>query len=198
MKTAQGGRMTGIRFFLFFMMVLFLQIAGPMEAHAAGKAVFPKKATVVVGESATLKFTGKAKKITYSTGNSKVVKILKKKKTGVVIQAKSAGTVKITAKAGGKKYVCVVTSSPIAPELSLKVGETKKLRLFGAGGTAKWSIRKSALRVCCICHRSSRTAPACLMTGSSSMTAMRRSLRSRGPSSIRGTGITIYSRRREA
>ncbi len=147
MKTAQGGRMTGIRFFLFFMMVLFLQIAGPMEAHAAGKAVFPKKATVVVGESATLKFTGKAKKITYSTGNSKVVKILKKKKTGVVIQAKSAGTVKITAKAGGKKYVCVVTSSPIAPELSLKVGETKKLRLFGAGGTAKWSIRKSAAKI---------------------------------------------------
>lgn len=61
--------------------------------------------TLKVGKSATLKVTGTKKKVTWSSSNSKIVKVDKKGK----ITAKKKGTATIYFKVDGKKYAVKVT-----------------------------------------------------------------------------------------
>lgn len=61
--------------------------------------------TLKVGKSATLKVTGTKKKVTWSSSNSKIVKVTKKGK----ITAKAKGTATIYFKVDGKKYAVKVT-----------------------------------------------------------------------------------------
>ena len=63
------------------------------------------KATVYVGKTVTLKVTGTAKKVTWSTSKKSVATVSSKGK----VTAKKAGTATITAKVGTKKLTCKVT-----------------------------------------------------------------------------------------
>lgn len=73
------------------------------------------KKTVTAGTSFTLKLNGTKRTVKWYTSNKKIATV----KKGVVKTLK-AGTVNITAKVGGKKYVCKVTvkakAAPVATE----------------------------------------------------------------------------------
>lgn len=83
--------------------VLVVSTINPSISHAAAK-LNKTKATMYVGDVLTLKLSGTTKKISWSTSNKSVVTVKEGK-----ITAKKAGTAKVTAKAGGKKYTCAVT-----------------------------------------------------------------------------------------
>ncbi|MCM1283222.1 MAG: Ig-like domain-containing protein [Muribaculaceae bacterium] len=74
------------------------------------------KRTIYEGDSFTLKLKGTKKKVTWSSSNKKVATVSSKG----VVKGKSGGsskkTCKITAKAGGKKYVCKVTVKVLPEE----------------------------------------------------------------------------------
>lgn len=91
------------------------------------------KATIYVGKTTTLKVTGTAKKVTWTTSNKNVATVSSKGK----VTAKKAGTATITAKAGTKKLTCKVTvkektvavTSVVLDQssITLNAGETQKL-----------------------------------------------------------------------
>ncbi len=91
------------------------------------------KATIYVGKTTTLKVTGTAKKVTWSSSNKSVATVSSKGK----VTAKKAGTATITAKAGTKKLTCKVTvkkktvavTSVVLDKssITLNAGETQKL-----------------------------------------------------------------------
>ena len=76
------------------------------------------KKTVTAGTSFTLKLNGTKQTVKWYTSNKKIATV---SKTGVV-KTLRAGSVKITAKVGGKSYVCRVTvkAKPAAPVVSEK------------------------------------------------------------------------------
>lgn len=61
-----------------------------------------KKATLTVGAKLQLKLKNNTKKVRWTSSNQKAAKVSNR---GLVV-AKATGSVRITAKAGGKKYVC--------------------------------------------------------------------------------------------
>lgn len=111
-------------------------LLSPAEPAQAAKVKFNVKSlTITVGSKKTLKLknTKKAAKWSVKSGKDKI-KLQKKKKTSVVVVAKKAGSAKVMAKIGKKKYLCsvkvkaakknvqntdtqpTVTSAPAAPE----------------------------------------------------------------------------------
>ncbi len=77
------------------------------QAQAAVK--LSKKTLVVTkGKTATLKVNGTKKKAVWSSSNKKIATVTQKG----VVSGKKAGTAKITAKIGKKKYTCAVTVTP--------------------------------------------------------------------------------------
>mgnify|MGYP002516692936 CR=1 FL=1 len=112
-------------------------LLSPAEPTQAAKVKFNVKSlTITVGSKKTLKLknTKKAAKWSVKSGKDKI-KLQKKKKSSVVVVAKKAGSAKVMAKIGKKKYLCsvkvkatakknvqntdiqpAVTSAPTAPE----------------------------------------------------------------------------------
>ena len=97
-----------------------------MTAEAATVTLNKEIVTIAVGRTEQLKLNGVSGKTKWSSSNKKIATVNSKGK----ITAKNAGTAKITAKNGSKKYVCKVTVKKIAlnkEELSLIVGKTTKV-----------------------------------------------------------------------
>lgn len=86
-----------------------------VTVKSPAKVSFPTAKTMTAGNTATLKLKNNKKKVTWTTSNKKIVKITKKSKTGVDIQALTSGTAQITAKIGTKKYTCKVTVKAVSP-----------------------------------------------------------------------------------
>ena len=76
-----------------------------LTAEAATIKISKKKATIIKGESITLKITGTKSKVTWKSSNKKVASVSPKGK----VTAKKKGTVTITAKMGKKKLTCKIT-----------------------------------------------------------------------------------------
>ena len=96
-----------VSFSLIFALILGMLIA-PNQADAKKKkkvALNKTKLTLTVGKSYKLKLKNNKKKIKWFSSKKKVATV---SKTGKV-KAKRAGTARITAKVGKKKYVCKVT-----------------------------------------------------------------------------------------
>ena len=75
----------------------------PAQTKAASKVKINKQSAVVLkNKTLQLKVKGTTKKVTWSSSNKAVVKVSKKGK----VTAKKAGTAKVTAKVGKKKYSC--------------------------------------------------------------------------------------------
>lgn len=104
------------------MMLTVLLIPVNAEAAETKKVAFAQnKMTVYVGAKTTLKNTGTAKNVKWTTSNSKVVSVSNKG----VITAKKAGKAVITAKSGKNTAKCTVT---VKKQLNLKqiVAKTNK------------------------------------------------------------------------
>lgn len=99
-----------IAWILVFLMVISL-MPSSIQAEAKTKAakLSNKKISITVGSSKKIKLLNNTKKVKWTTSNKKVVKITKKNKKYVKVKALKAGSAKITAKVGKKKYVCKVT-----------------------------------------------------------------------------------------
>lgn len=135
-------------FLTFVVLMLMLQISlcfSGMTASAAEKVTFPGKVTVMAGKQTSLKLTGNTKSVTYSSSNTKIVKIVKKSKSEAVIKAQAVGTAKITAKIGKNSYICKVTVSPIPSEAAVTAGETGLIELASGSGNVKWISSNSSV-----------------------------------------------------
>ncbi|HBD40503.1 MAG TPA: hypothetical protein DC035_02320 [Lachnospiraceae bacterium] len=88
-----------------------VSLLSPAEPAAAAKKVKfnVKKLSLTVGKKKTLKIKNVKKKAKWSIKSGKdKIKLQKKKKASVVVAAKKAGSAKVQAKVGKKKYVCKV------------------------------------------------------------------------------------------
>lgn len=88
-----------------------VSLLSPAEPAAAAKKVKfnVKKLSLTVGKKKTLKIKNVKKKAKWSIKSGKdKIKLQKKKKASVVVAAKKAGSEKVQAKVGKKKYVCKV------------------------------------------------------------------------------------------
>lgn len=71
----------------------------------AGPALNKKDATLKIGGKLQLRLKNNTKRVRWSSSNKNVVMVSKKG----LVKAKRAGKARITAKAGGRKYVCRIT-----------------------------------------------------------------------------------------
>ena len=88
-----------------------VSMLSPAEPAAAAKKVKfnVKTLSLTVGKKKTLKIKNAKKKAKWSIKSGKdKIKLQKKKKASVVVAAKKAGSAKVQAKVGKKKYVCKV------------------------------------------------------------------------------------------
>ena len=88
-----------------------VSLLSPAEPAAAAKKVKfnVKTLSLTVGKKKTLKIKNAKKKAKWSIKSGKdKIKLQKKKKASVVVAAKKAGSAKVQAKVGKKKYVCKV------------------------------------------------------------------------------------------
>lgn len=91
---------------VFMVAVLILAGTGSSEAEAKAKIALNRtKVTLNVGSKKTLKLKNYSKRVSWSSSKKSVASVSSRG----VVTAKKAGSAKITAKAGGKKYVCRVT-----------------------------------------------------------------------------------------
>lgn len=100
--------------------------SGGQNAEAKAKPVLnKKKVSLAVGGKVTLKLKNWKKRVTWSSSKKSVATVTGKG----VVKAKKKGTANITAKAGGKKYVCRVTvtkTSGYAAEVLKLVNKERK------------------------------------------------------------------------
>lgn len=94
---------------VFFLILGLMPTSIQAEAKSRKTKLNNNKITLTVGNSKKIKLSNNSKKVKWTTSNKKVVKITKKSRKYVKVKALKAGTAKITAKVGTKKYVCKVT-----------------------------------------------------------------------------------------
>ncbi len=86
------------------MLSAMLSSSDPIQAARKKPKLNKKSVTLTVGKSVTLKLKNNKKKVKWTTSNRKIAKVNKKGN----VTAIAAGSAKITAKAGKKKYQCRV------------------------------------------------------------------------------------------
>ena len=105
----------------------------PNKSQAAKKVSITKSVKVYEGKTAKIKLSNNKKKVTWSVikGNS-LLSLTNESKKGVTVIAYDAGTAKVRAKIGRKKYVCTVTIK-VAPDADAKNGilTSSNLRYWG-------------------------------------------------------------------
>ena len=130
---------------LFSGATAFIEIQ-QVEASSKVKLSATKK-TINRGSSFTLSIKG-VKSVKWSTSNKKVASIKKVSNTKYKVTGIKAGTSKITAKVGNKKYTCRVTvENPKINKksLSLQVGASSTLKITGTKAKIKWKTSNKSV-----------------------------------------------------
>lgn len=126
MKMNNKKRGLAICLIAMLMIMMAAGTSGGQNAEAKAKPVLnKKKVSLAVGGKVTLKLKNWKKRVTWSSSKKSVATVSGKG----VVKAKKKGTAKITAKAGGKKYVCRVTvtkTSGYAAEVLKLVNKERK------------------------------------------------------------------------
>lgn len=122
-----------------------LPLATSVNTVVAAKIKLSKsKATLIKGQTLTLKMKNTSKKVKWSTSSKKIATVNSKGK----ITAKKAGTATITAKVNNKKYKCKVTvETPKISQSTLVVekGKTAILTLNGTKQKVKWTTSNKSI-----------------------------------------------------
>lgn len=147
MEENEGGfTMKKLKKILFILPVLVMCLSITIPVSAAVK-ISSKNVTLTVGQKKQLEVTGTTKKVKWSSNKKKVATIDQRG----VVTAKSAGTAKIAAKVGSKKYTCTVKVKKAAKialnktKLTLNVGQSYILKLKNAGSAVSWGCNDSGV-----------------------------------------------------
>ena len=122
--------------------VLFLggTALSPNKSQAAKKVSITKSVKVYEGKTAKIKLSNNKKKVTWSvTKGSGNIGLSKKSKTGVTVKGSRAGTAKVQAKVGNKKYVCTVTVKKVA----VKADEDAKKGILTEYNLDYWGVKNT-------------------------------------------------------
>ena len=131
------------KWIVFCLMIIFVlcgSIIGKQTVEAA--ALNRTKVTLIKGESVQLKVNGTTRAVQWSSSGKSVAVVTSKGR----VTAKKKGTVKVTAKAGNKKYVCkVLVEDPIISQknVTLLTGKSCQLRLSGTTRKVRWSSNRT-------------------------------------------------------
>lgn len=122
--------------YVCMMVILLLSLSVSIPVSAAAKI---SKTSIVLtkGQSNKLKVTGTKKRVKWSSSRKSVVSVNANGK----IKALRKGEAKITAKVGGKKYVCKVkveTPKISKTSVTVSVGKTVRLKMKGTSRKVKW------------------------------------------------------------
>lgn len=138
---------------LLLTMALVLSLSAPSTLPFAGGSylvdaatvkISKTKATLINGQTLTLKITGTSSSVKWSTSKSSVATISAKGK----VTAKKKGTTTITAVAGKKKLTCKITvEAPVINTTSLKVlvGKSYTLKITGTTKSIKWTSKDKSI-----------------------------------------------------
>lgn len=119
---------------LLFALVIISSAVLP-AVYAAVLKLNETKLTLIVGNSATLKFDGANKTPKWKSSNQKVASVSKR---GVVTALKKGKTT-VTAELGKVKFKCVVTVEDPVLCVRFKRGEKLNLSYYGTSQSVKWS-----------------------------------------------------------
>ena len=126
---------------IFLMMLTVLIIS--VNAQAAVK-ISKKNATLIKGQSITLKVTGTTQKVKWTSSKKAVATVTQKG----VVKAKAKGTATISAKVGQKTYKCKVkVETPKINKKAAILNVANKLNLKISGNTqkVKWTTNKKTV-----------------------------------------------------
>lgn len=115
-----------------------------VQTVEAAVKVSKKTAVLIKGQKTTLKISGTAKKIVWSTNKKSVATVSQKG----VVTARKKGTAVITAKVGSKKYTCKVTvQTPALNKTSVTVtkGKSTTLKLNGTNQKVTWKSSNTGI-----------------------------------------------------
>lgn len=96
-------------YFLAMLLVLGFTVSPVSGKVAQQPKLSPKAVTLYKGNTKTIQLNNNTKAVTWSTSDSKVVKITEKNKNKIKIKAIKTGTAYISAKVGKQTYKCKVT-----------------------------------------------------------------------------------------
>lgn len=150
------------------MSALLVSTVSTKPAHATTK-LNKKKITMVKGQTKTLKLTGTTTRPTWSSKNSKIVKLKRNGKYCAKITAKKKGTTYICAKINKKSYKCKIKVE--APSINkknvvLNVGNTCTLKINNT--TQKTTFKSTNKKVAIVSKKGKVTATS---AGSTKITA---------------------------
>lgn len=114
-----------------------IQIPGYVNSVEAATKISKGKATLIKGQTTTLKISGTKKKAKWSTSKKSVAIVNSKGK----VTAKGKGTATITAIVGNEKYTCTVdvqTPKINKSKLTITVGNTSSLKINGTDQKITW------------------------------------------------------------
>lgn|GEM_PF-6608528 len=145
------GREKICKVFIRVMIILLLTVTMVLPAKAQAAAGLSKTSvTLVKGKTFTLKVTGTTEAVTWSTNKKTISKLTNKKTNSVKIHAVKVGRSTVTAKVGGVAYECkvrVVNPKISKGKLSLKAGNTKRLKVRGGTGDIKWKSSNKSVAI---------------------------------------------------
>ncbi len=150
---------------LLLVMTLLLVCGMAVTASAArgGAKISARKAAICVKQSMTLQVTGTKAKVRWSSSNKKVAKVnAKGKVTGV-----KAGTATIKATVNKKTYSCKVTvksSGLDQTKVTLEVGKTAKIKLYGTKIKSVSSNKKAVAVISKKGKITAKKAGSCVLT----------------------------------
>lgn len=135
--------------FVFLAVIVFAAISpaalvGQTNRVEAAVKISKTKVTLIKGQTATLKISGTKKTVKWSSNKKTVATVNQKGK----ITAKKAGTAKIIAKIGSKKYTCTVivqTPKINKSKATITVGNTYTLKVSGTDQKITWKSSKTSV-----------------------------------------------------
>lgn len=128
-------------------LVLALTITCVSNVSAKAKPKLnKKKATIYVGNTVSLKMKNTKKKVKWTSSKKSVATVSKKG----VVTGKKAGTAKITAKVGKKRWTCKVTVKSLPPAPPLNISLKNQLpydgKELGLSTTYRYQISSADIR----------------------------------------------------
>lgn len=130
---------------VFTIPLVLPETAAIRTVHAATQIRLNKtQATLISGQTTTLKVSGTTQKVTWTSSN----KVIATVSANGVVSAKKKGTAIITAKVGSKKYTCKITvETPVISKTAVSIiaGDRYTLKVTGTTQKITWTTGNTSI-----------------------------------------------------